>query len=77
MSNYVADFDDIKQKAFAAIRVEISNNEPDVATTKVCEIVNQLLMLKDGEIETISNLKAAEKINKILDEPSKPISWFF
>ncbi|HGI9128893.1 TPA: hypothetical protein ACJVMA_001281 [Streptococcus agalactiae] len=74
MSNYVADFDDIKQKAFAAIHVEISNNEPDVATTKVCEIVNQLLMLKDGEIETISNLKAAEKINKILDEPSKPIS---
>ncbi|EPV58750.1 TPA: hypothetical protein U9B06_001123 [Streptococcus agalactiae] len=74
MSNYVANFDDIKQKAFAAIRVEISNNEPDVATTKVCEIVNQLLMLKDGEIETISNLKAAEKINKILDEPSKPIS---
>ncbi|HFH8642044.1 TPA: hypothetical protein ACGNRD_001385 [Streptococcus agalactiae] len=74
MSNYVADFDDIKQKAFAAIRVEISNNEPDVATTKVCEIVNQLLMLKDGEIETISNLKAAEKINKILDEPSKHIS---
>lgn len=74
MSNYVTDFDDIKQKAFAAIRFEISNNEPDVATTKVCEIVNQLLMLKDGEIETISNLKAAEKINKILDDPSKPIS---
>lgn len=40
MSNYVTDFDDIKQKAFAAIRFEISNNEPDVATTKVCEIVN-------------------------------------